>query len=131
MSFADKWLKYLESRGELVRYIVLHGDRPEDMPHTEITTTGEEVKQVLYYSKGMNIPDRIGIAPVDAKHVKIETCDGLIFYISKKAGDERPKLSMRYVNSSGEGLSFEEEETYLKAAKELGYEVVEFGQTDV
>jgi ribosomal protein S24E len=131
MSFADKWLKYLESRGEWVSYIELYGDRPEDMPHTEITTTGEEVKQVLYYSKGMSIPDRIGIDPVVAEHVKIETSDGLIFYISKKAGDERPKMRMRYVNSSGEGLRFEEEETYLKAAKELGYEVVEFGQTDV
>jgi hypothetical protein len=131
MSFADKWLKYLESRGELIRYIVLHGDRPEEMPHTEITTTGEEIKQVLYYSKGIGIQDRIGIAPVDVKHVEIETCDGLTFYISKKAGNERPKIRMRYVNSSGEGFRFEKEEVYVKAAKRLGYEVVEFGQTDV
>jgi hypothetical protein len=38
---------------------------------------------------------------------------------------------MRYTNSSDEGLRFEEEENLCKVAKELGYEVVEFGQTDV
>jgi len=124
-------VKILESRGEWIRYIWLYGDRPEDMPHTEITTTGEEVKQVLYHSKGMHIPDRIGISPVDAKHVEIETCDRLTFYISKKAKGEKPKIRMRYINSSGEGFRCEKEEVYVKAAKKLGYEVVEFGQTDV
>jgi hypothetical protein len=38
---------------------------------------------------------------------------------------------MRYVNSSGRGFIFEKEKVFVRAAKNLGYEVVEFEQTDV
>jgi len=135
MSFANNWLRYLEGqKGKWIRYLILRGDRPEDMPHTGISIDeGGRVKQTYYaYEEGMKIPDKIGIRPVDAKSVEVETSDGIVFYISKSETEGgKPTIKMKHIDSQGKDLSFENEKTFVREARNRGYEIVEFEQTDV
>ena len=135
MSFANKWLRYLESRKrERVNYIALYGDRPEDMPYTKISFDKGKIKQTYFplLENKMEIPDKIGIDPIDVKTVEIKTLDGLTFHVLKpETGGGKPKIKMRHVDSQGMGLSFDREKVFVREAKNLGYEVVEFMQTDV
>jgi hypothetical protein len=41
-------------------------------------------------------------------------------FATTKAGERKTKIRMRYTNSSGEGLRFEEEEVYVKWQRSLG-----------
>jgi hypothetical protein len=127
MSFANEWLRYLESRkGEWVRHLMLVGDIHEDMPYTEISIDTEGLKQYLPHKEGMRIPDKIGIDPIETKSVEIITSDNLTFYISKDK-----KMRIRYADSSGRGFSDEKKKALIKEAKNHGYKVTEFVLTDV
>ena len=127
MSFANKLLRYLESRkGEWTRYLILKGKRPEDMDETKISTDAETVKQVYYHKRGVGIPDKIKITPIDVEAVEIGMSDGFTFYVSKNR-----KVRIRYADYRGMGLSKEKEKELMEKARELGYEVIGIEITDV
>lgn len=129
MSFANEWLRYLEGmKGDWINYIIIRGNRTGNMPHTEISIDkeGGEVKQTCSHRRGMKIPDKIGIKPIETKSVEIDIPGGFTFYISKDR-----KMRIKYADFSGECLSAEKERTWKREAENRGYEVVEFIKTDV
>jgi hypothetical protein len=138
MSFADKWLNYLDRRKEdWVRYIVVRGKRPENMTHTEIRINiGGEVEQSYYTPREVieglgGVPDKIGIEPIDVESVEVETSDGFTFVISKGKDNEKPKIKLKYGDHSGSGIAFEKERKIIEKAKKLGYDVVDFHISDI
>lgn len=130
MSFAEPWLKYLESEGRIID-ILLKGDRPKDMPNTEIsiTDTGTKVKQIYHHRQLRDyvgkIPDKIGIVPIDVESVEIGIDGGFTFYIDKSR-----TMRLRHRDTIS-GFRIEDKETFYKKARELEYNIVEFSQTDV
>lgn len=129
MSFANKWLRYLESQeGKLIYGVGLEGKRYENMPFNDIHVSGTIAMQSFKHRKGMTIPDQIKVKPTPVKIVKIETSEGNTYLIAKVKGGNN--MVIRHVKSQRE-LSPEEETELKREAKKRGYNVVDVIQTDV
>ena len=134
MSFANKWLRYLESQNRIITRIALQAERPEDMPHTEISITdaGEKVEQVYYSNEELiryfrGIPDKIEIKPLDVEHVEINTDGGLTFYISnQKDKTGKYPMKIKHTKTQPESFSAQKEAELRSEARKRGYDVVEF-----
>lgn len=131
MSFANEWLTHLKNKNRMIYYIKLIGDRPEDMLHTGISVSSKEVEQIYHNPRLAmevlrGVPDKIGIKPLDVKSVEIETDEGFTFTINKDR-----TMKVRYADYSGRGFSPEKERVIYREARNHGYNVVEFMQTDV
>jgi hypothetical protein len=122
MSFAERWLRYLEEKGIPISSLFLIGDRPSEIPYTKIEINNN-VEQFLPYNINMKISDEIKITPVPVKGVKIHTND-YIFDIDKD-------MSMKIVcikNANDIGVG--EKEEIINKARELGYKVKSFEIAD-
>lgn len=122
MAFANRWLRYLDKKGEIVYGIELNGDRSEGMDTTDIHV-GETVKQTIHRGKGEKIPDQIKVKPTPVGNIKIETSGGNTYLIYK--GND---MAIRHAKCQRE-LDPEEVEELKREAKKHGYNVVDFKQT--
>jgi len=124
MSFANKWLRYLESQQEKIIYdLKIEGNRTERMHSTDISIGGEKVKQTIRHEKCMEIPDKIKINPIDVRSVEIKTSEGLTFYITKGRKGTNDIMVIRH-SEAQEKLSSEKEEELRSEARKRGYDVV-------
>jgi hypothetical protein len=162
MSFANEWLKYLKdqedeyrkklereeenlSEGIIIKKVAIKGDKPKDMLFSQISIETEHpkynkfiVKQdffdALHKKEDAKIPDKISVGSIDVKIVEIEILGGFTFYVFKpKAKNEKPIMKIEYKSLFGRGFPSEKEETFIKEAKNRGYNVTEIttDQVDV
>jgi hypothetical protein len=128
MSFAEKWLRYLEEENFLILDVILISEQRE-RKYTQIWMGGGKITQYLSHQPKMKIPDKISFKPVAVRSVDIAT-DKYTFYITKEKNG-KASMKIRYLNAGGEGIKPEEKEKIINKAKELGYKVKSFEITDV
>lgn len=119
MSFAGRWLRYLENQSRTIDSLEIRGKVPEDTPTTTVVSDfgTKRIKQVLAYNKGMRIPNKASVKSVNVNEVVIGTNEGFTYIV----GNDRT-IVVNHMKS----LSNKEKKAMEKEAESCGYHIDAF-----
>ena len=109
MSFAEPWLRYIEEKSKeyslkfRINYVIIKGPTPKETSFTEIAQDKKRMgalRQYFKYKKNIQIPDTLGINPIDA--VEIGISEGITFHMTK---DKNMIINFARRYFPGEGIS--------------------------